>query len=121
MFSSVTFSQDEKILGIVYYKNIFGHLHQNPVALSASLTSLSCGFPVKLIESNKINLPSDWEYVQVGEHKGFILKKFLMMKRPECFQGKYPNFVNKLNLDLTQNYYWARLYDQYVLGESLIK
>lgn len=115
-----TKSTDEKVVGVFYFKPIFGHVHQSSVKTSASLTTIQCSFPVKVIESSKVSASSEWAYVQVADYKGFILKQYLSPKRPECFQGKYPKFFDALNLDLSELYYWGRLYDHYTQGETRV-
>lgn len=122
LFSSLvmadTKSTDEKIVGTFYFSPILGHVHQSPSRTSASLTTIQCAHPIKVMESSKVTVSPEWAYVQVADHRGFILKQFLSGKRPECFQGKYPRFFDALNLDLSELYYWGRLYDHYVQGES---
>jgi len=49
------------------------------------------------------------------------LKDYLSAKRPTCFQGKYPKFFDALNLDLAELYYWGRLYDHYIQGETRVQ
>jgi hypothetical protein len=114
-------STDEKVIGVFYMKPLFGHVHQSSVRTSASLTTIQCAHPVKVIESSKVSASREWSYVQVADYRGFILKQYLSEKKPDCIQGKYPKFFDKLNLDLSELYYWGRLYDQYVQGETRFK
>jgi hypothetical protein len=116
-----TTSTDEKVVGIYYFIPMFGHVHQSSVRTSASLTTIQCSHPVKVVESSKVSVGAEWAYVLVADFKGFIQKEFLATKRPECFQGKYPKFFDAMNLDLAELYYWGRLYDQYTQGESRIQ
>jgi hypothetical protein len=120
LFADTT-STDENIVGIFYMKPIFGHIHQSSVRTSASLTTIQCAHPVKVIQSSKVHAGSEWAYVQVADYKGFVLKEYLSEKRPDCFQGQYPKFFDALNLDLSELYYWGRLYDHYVQGETRVK
>lgn len=108
----------EQVVGRLYFNQFMGQLHKNPSISSSSLTSVQCGYSVKVIEDKDIIKPDAWAYVQVGSDKGFIQQKFLSQKRQPCFQGKYPKFVNGLNLNLTDLFFWGRLYDQYLMGES---
>lgn len=112
---------DEKVVGVYYLKPIFGHVHQSPAKNSASLTTIQCSHPVKVIESSKVQVSREWAYVQVADYRGFILREYLEEKRPDCFQGKYPKFFDAMNLDLSELYYWGKLYDQYVQGESRVQ
>lgn len=124
LFSILSFadttSTDEKVVGIFYFKPLFGHVHQSSVKTSASLTTIQCSHPLKVIESTKVSASPDWAYVQVADHRGFVLKQYLSEKRPECFQGKYPKYFDGLNLDLSELYYWGRLYDHYIAGETRV-
>lgn len=123
-FSIFTFAEttstDEKIVGVFYMTPLFGHVHQSAVRTSASLTTIQCAHPVKVIESSKVSISAEWAYVQVADYRGFIMKDFLSEKRPDCLQGKYPKFFDSLNLDLAELYYWGRLYDHYVQGETRV-
>jgi hypothetical protein len=122
MFSfAETAPTDEKVVGVFYLTPLFGHIHQTSMRTSASLTTIQCGHPVKVIESSKVEVSEDWAYVQVADYKGFVLKHYLSQKRPECFQGKYPKFFDALNMDLAELYYWGRLYDHYVQNETRVK
>lgn len=118
---AATVSTDEKVVGIFYFNEMFGHVHQTAVKTSGSLTTIQCSHPVKVIESSKVSIPNDWAYVQVADYKGFIEKGFLSTKKPDCFQGKYPKFFDALNLDLAELYYCGRLNDQYIQGETRVK
>lgn len=116
-----TVSTDEKIVGVFYMKPLFGHVHQSSVRTSASLTTIQCAHPVKVIESSKVSVSNEWAYVEVADYRGFILKQYLSEKKPECLQGKYPKFFDSLNMDLSELYYWGRLYDHYVQGETRVQ
>ena len=111
---------DEKVVGTFYMIPLFGHVHQSSSRTSASLTTIQCAHPVKVIESSKVSVSSEWAYVQVADYRGFILKQYLGTRKPECIQGKFPKFFDSLNLDLSELYYWGRLYDHYVQGETRV-
>lgn len=125
LLSSSTFAQtvatDEKVVGLFYFKPILGHVHQSPDKNSASMTTIQCSHPVKVIESSKVVINNSWSYVEVADYRGFIRKDFLAEKRPDCFQGRYPHFFDGLNLDLSELYYWGRLYDQYIEVETRVR
>jgi hypothetical protein len=116
-----TTSTDERVVGVFYFTPLFGHVHQSSVRTSASLTTIQCSHPLKVLESSKVQSGKDWAYVQVADHKGFVMKEFLSQKRPDCLQGKYPKFFDAVNLDLSELYYWGRLYDHYIQGETRVK
>ncbi len=132
-----------KVLSIAYYVNFYGTVHQNPNKYSGVQTTIACGHPVKIIEdsvsvekilntqskteqkdalSDVKPLPDDeiknWHRVLVGPYEGYILRDFLSNSRPECFQDIYPKFFENLELDITELYYWGRLYDQILTGKS---
>ncbi len=109
----------EKQGGRLYFQNFMGHVHKLPKDGSASLTAIQCAQPVQLLENSVRPAPRGWAYIQAGEDKGYIRLSQLGEKRPECFQEKYPKFYNKLNLDLSDYYYWGRLSDHFIEGESL--
>lgn len=116
-----TSTPDEKVVGVFYFNQMFGHVHQSSVRTSASMTTIQCSHPVKVMESSKVQADKKWSYVEVADYRGFILKQFLADKRPECFQAKYPKFFDAFNLDLAELYYWGRLNDQYISGETRVK
>jgi hypothetical protein len=124
LLTSLSFAQttstDEKIVGVFYFTPTFGHVHQSSQKTSASLTTIQCSHPVQVVQSSKVSVSAEWAYVQVADQRGFILKEFLSDKRPECLQGKYPKFFDAFNLDLSELYYWGRLNDQYIQGESRV-
>jgi hypothetical protein len=96
-----------------YYKNIYGHLHLSPYAMSASQTAIHCGFPVEVLPDQDTKL-KEWIKVKAGGDIGYIHDSFLSTVPAACFQDKYSLFVNALNLDLTDLYYWGRLFDQFI-------
>lgn len=110
----------EKFVGVYYYKNIFGHIHQNPSTYSTSLATIECGHPVRIFDKEHSSV-RDWYFVQVASYKGYIRKEYLDIKKPECFQSRFPKFFDGLELDLTEMYFWGRLYDQYVMGRSKVR
>ena len=115
IISSLSYAE----IGRLYYSNFLGHLHENPSKDSTSLTIVQCSHSVKVLKSS--TSIDGWRYVQVGEDKGYIQSQFLVRKRPECLQEKYPKFYNKFELNLSEMYYWGRLYDLYLQGKSKIK
>ncbi len=102
-----------------YYNNIFGNVVRNASNYSASLTTISCGHPVKTVQTKKTQ--ARWTYVKVGAYRGYLPTRFLAQKKPSCFQDKYPRFFAKFELDLAEYYYWGKLYNQYVQGKSKVR
>lgn len=103
----------------MYFNKFLGIVHKEMSVDSSSLTVVQCSHSVKILPMKKL-IPG-WTYVQVGEDKGFVEAKHLSAKRPACLQMKYPKFYQNLDLDVTEMYYWGRLYDQYFTGESRVK
>ncbi len=117
-FTLPSFSK-EKLIGVFYYNRIFGHILEQRDSNSSSLTTISCGFPLKVYE---VNEPKEgWEKVEAAGVKGYTKTGFLSEEKPDCFQGKYPKFFNANELSLTEMYYWGRLYDMYIFGKSRVK
>ena len=61
-----------------------------------------------------------WNLVSVGPYDGYVVADYLSDKKNECFEEEYSKFFDGLNLGVNDLYYWARLYDQYVLGKSQV-
>lgn len=114
-----SFQAQSEVLGRKYFKNFLGHVHKNASKDSTSLTVVQCSHSVKLLNSK--NVISNWSYVQVGDDKGYVQSAFLTHKRPDCLQQKYPRFYIGLELDISEMYFWGRLYDHYLQGKSRIK
>ena len=117
--------KDDSSVTIFYYNNIFGHVHQSSLRFSNSLTTLTCGHPVKVIESRSSELgrstKAGWNKVVVGPYNGYIYSAFLSIQKPICFQDLYPKFFELFEVDLSDIYYWGRLYDQYLIGKSKVQ
>lgn len=120
-------SSKKEWISIGYFNQIFGHVHQNPSRYSSSMTTISCGHPVKIlprppVKTNKGIFKDDgWVPVKVGPYKGHLRVEYIQSKRPKCFQDKYPKFFEAFNLEINENYYWGKLYDQYVHGKTKAK
>ncbi len=118
----------KRLLHVAYYKNIFGHIHKNPSRYSQSLSTIECGHPVKIYvlvnlqnKSKQELFEGRFHYVKVGPYEGYIDKSYLTLKRGDCFQDRFPRFFDHLELELTDMYYWGKLYDQYVYGKSRVQ
>jgi len=104
---------------IYYLKNVYGLVHQGESNSTTSLTTLACGHPIRVLKSGENN--SDWFSVKVGPYSGHMNKSFLSRNRVKCIQDLYTTFWNKLNLEVSDFYYWGRLYDQYEYGKSRVR
>lgn len=111
-----------KEVGTFYYRNMFGHIHQNASRYSVSLTTVSCGHPVTVISSKNEEKKTDgWVMVKAGPYEGYLLENSLSEKRVDCFQDRYVKFFDNMDLPLTDMYYWGRFYDQLVEGKSKVR
>ncbi len=115
-------------LGVKYFSRIMGNVHQNPSRYSQVMTTISCNHPVKILkETSKdgkefvLYGDNNWHMVNVGPYEGYIMVDYLDYKRNDCFEEQYSKFFEGLNLSITDLYYWARLYDQYVQGKSKVR
>lgn len=116
------------LIGIKYFSEMMGNVHQNPSRYSQVLTTISCNHPVKVMkETSKdgkdfILFGEDkWNLVTVGPYVGYVMSDYLTDKTNVCFDEEYSKFFDGLNLDINDLYYWARLYDQYVQGKSKVR
>lgn len=137
LLSSFAFSAEESSsssqmkrlpIGVRYFSQIMGNVHQNPSRYSQVLTTISCNHPVKLLkevskDGKEFILYGEdkWHLVSVGPYEGFVMVDYLSEKKNACFDEEFPKFFDGLNLDINDLYYWARLYDQYVQGKSKVR
>lgn len=113
-------SKKEQI-GVKFFMEIMGNVHQNPSRYSQVLTTLSCNHPVKIMKEISIDGKEmilfgedKWNLVNVGPYTGYIMKDFLSESKNDCFEEAHSKFFEAMNLDINDLYYFARLYDQYV-------
>lgn len=109
----------QKVGSQMYFKDFMGHVHKSPSVESSSLTAIQCAFKVKVLISKRAI--SGWSFVKVGEDIGFIENSRLSYERPTCFQEKYQDYYNALNLDLTELYHLGKLDEQMIHRESKAK
>lgn len=118
----------KSLIGIKYFSQLMGNVHQNPSRYSQVLTTISCNHPLKVMkETSKdgktfVLFGEDkWNLVTVGPYEGYVMSDYLSDKKNECFEEEYSKFFDGLNLDINDLYYWARLYDQYAQGKSKVR
>ena len=134
LFQSIALSAEstsgmkKSMIGIKYFSEMMGNVHQNPSRYSQVLTTISCNHPVKVMkETSKdgkdfvLYGEDKWNLVTVGPYEGYIMTDYLTDKKSVCFEEEYSKFFDGLNLDINDLYYWARLYDQYVQGKSKVR
>lgn len=102
---------------VIYLKEIYGPLNEKPKKGSMALTALSCGHPLKLV-SEKTENGLTWARVKAGLHEGYVQKRFISQDRPQCFQDQYFRFFESIDLSVTNFYFWAKLYDNYIVNTS---
>jgi len=123
LFSMIVTSVCAKteISRIVYFNQLFGHIHKNPSRYSQSLSTIECGHPVKIVkEKGNEVISGNYVKVKVGPYKGYLDHIYLSNKKEKCFSDKYPKFFNALNLTISDMFYWGKLNDQYVQGQSKV-
>jgi len=52
----------------------------------------------------------------VASLEGYIKSDFLARNKVRCLQDRYVRFFSRLNLEISDIYYWGKLYDQFVSG-----
>ena len=123
-----TSAMKKTFVGIKYFSEMMGNVHQNPSRYSQVLTTISCNHPVKIMkETSKdgkdfiLYGEDKWNLVTVGPYEGYVMTDYLTDKKNVCFEEEYSKLFDGLNLDINDLYYWARLYDQYVQGKSKVR
>lgn len=116
------------IVGVKYFSQIMGNVHQNASRYSQVSTTISCNYPVKVLKEVRKNGTENiffdknqWELVRVGPYEGFILSEYLTDSKNVCFEEEHSKFFDGLELDINDLYYWARLYDQFVQGKTKVR
>ncbi len=115
-FIVISVGGKENKLDIFYYNNIFGNIHQNKSDYSSAITTISCG---QLLKIKNYNEQAQWMHVQSGPYKGYIKSHYASKEVPVCFQDKYPKFFESLDIDISDTYYWGRLYDLYLTSKQV--
>ena len=120
-------NNQRKVVGVKYFSQVMGNVHQNASRFSQVLTTISCNHPIKEMrefskDGKDLTSLSDpnWTLVNVGPYEGYLMTDYLTEKKNVCVEEEYPKFFDGLELDITDLYYWARLYDQYVQGKSKV-
>lgn len=114
--------QEYNVTGVGYYNQLFGHVYQQPVRHSPSLTNIACGHPMRILELKKDGqrqkvFNQGWYLVTAGPYQGYVFKDFISQDRPDCFQDKYPRFFEAFDLSITEMHFWGRLYNQFLIEE----
>lgn len=131
-FMPLSLFAQETVVATSYYKDIFGLVHEHQDIDSASITGIMCGTKLQIVSRKNETLDPLWVRVKIGDDVGFVRKESLSTSMPKtyrddyslgdefCFQGLYPKFFSNLNLSVSEQYYFGRLYDQYVSSESKV-
>lgn len=124
--TSFSASYKTKPIAVLYFKQIFGQIHQNPSRYSQTLSTVTCGQPIKLLQKLssdgvEIKTPEGWSFISAGPYEGYLQTENLVAAPSECFAKKYPKFFETIDLELSEIHYWGRLYDQYVQGRSKVR
>ncbi len=122
MISLPVFAADKKEKRkLLYFNNTYGHIHELPNKFSPSLTTISCGHPLVYIKDKEDKVGKLWVHIEASGVKGYVDSKHLVKTRPQCPQRLYPKFWNSLEMDVSELYYWGRLYDQYIEGNTNLR
>ena len=105
-------------VGVWYFSQMFGHVHQSRSIYAPILTTVACGHPMKVYPAKGAK---DYRRVATVGIEGYVLSRHLESRQVKCLQLRYPNFFNHLELSVTDMYYWSRLSDLYVRGRSGVK
>lgn len=126
IFTTSSFAKSKgKVIRVAYLRTMFAQLHQNPDRYSQILTTFECGHPFRVMaikdgDKEKSVFEKDWLMIKSGGYVGYIQKEFVSDKKVrDCFNMKYSKFYDSLNLNLSEMYYWGRLYDQFNYGKSM--
>ncbi|MCO4792160.1 MAG: hypothetical protein KC493_00505 [Bacteriovoracaceae bacterium] len=117
----------KKIEKVMYYKYMFGHLHQNPSKYSTSLTTIGCAHPLRVYSVKtsgskpRMVFNKEWYFVKAGPYEGYIRSQQLSRRKPKCFQDKYPKFVDQFDMEISDMYNWGRLYDLYLFKRTRVR
>ena len=110
-----------KRVGIFYFKEPFGIVHEKAGQDSLSLRVISCGQPLEVLEAYGQKTMGDWSMVKRRKMEGFIQTKFLSKKWPNCFTRTYSQFIGEFQMSETDLYFWAKYIEQVRKGRSKVK
>lgn len=116
-----------KVVRIVFFKEIFGHIHQNPSKYSTAITTISCGHPLKVYKVTDSSGRStevfnkSYMFIKAGPYDGYIKKSLVTSSRPKCFQDKYPRFFDQFEMDISELFNWGKLYDLYLVKRTRVR
>ena len=78
-----TTGMKKTLIGIKYFSEMMGNVHQNPSRYSQVLTTISCNHPVKVMkETSKdgkdliLYGEDKWNLVTVGPYEGYIMADY---------------------------------------------
>ena len=91
---------------------IFTLLNQSPSVTSTTVSTVACGHEVEKLSREHLN-KEFWNYVKVNNYTGYMEKRYLTDKKVKCLQDEYPRFFLEFDLDLTDSFYFAKLYGKY--------
>ncbi len=90
LFLTSSVVQGSSLLGVFYLKAPYAHIHKKADIDSRTLTTISCGHPIKVYADGKLS--HRWRHIKVAKYDGYIKQEMLSDKRPACWQDKYPRF-----------------------------
>jgi hypothetical protein len=117
-FLQSSFAFTPKRIGVFYFKETFGIIHEKEDTNSSSLKIVSCGYPLEVYEAYNSGPDNKWAMVKKKSLEGFVLKKLLSKKWPRCFIRKYSKFFGEFQMSETDLYFWAKYKERVEIGKS---
>lgn len=122
VLASGSLQSKDVVSRVLYFNQLFGHIHKSPSRYSQSLSTIECNHPVKILKDKGGEITRGrYHKVIVGPYTGYIDTIYLSSQKNTCFSNKYPKFYDALKLEISDTFYWGKLNDQYVQGKSQAK
>ena len=115
---SNAFAFTPKRVGVFYFKEKFGIIHELEDEDSPSQKVIKCGYPLEVFDAYHSGKDNEWAFVKTGSVKGFIPKKFLSKRWPRCFLRNYSQFFGEFQMTKMDLYFWAKYIERVAVGKS---
>ena len=112
---------NNKNVGLYYFKEPFGIVHEKADLESPSVKVLYCGQPLEMLETYGQKSAGEWTMVKRRKMEGFIQTKFLSKRWPSCFTRTFSQFVGEFQMSETDLYFWAKYVGRVRRGRSKVK
>ena len=77
-------------------------MHSETSRYSQTLTTLSCGHPIKAYEDK--NIDSEWQKIKVANYTGFVRSAAISAAKVQCWQDKHSRFFSGMELEISDIY-----------------